>query len=105
MSEQPANFDDYPAHGDKRTFGIPFCNYGPLLVLKLNAFAQRTTLKQAKDAYDILSLATLETQFTEANQLGPMLAESFYHGPRTSKESSMRLREDLVTIAHALLNA
>ncbi len=122
-------------HGDKRTFAIPFCNYGPLLVLKLNAFAQRTTIKQAKDAYDILSLVrscedgpeavvkafgaeknsdnsglesalrALETHFTEADQLGPTLAEFFYHGPRTSKESSLRLREDLVTIAHALLNA
>lgn len=121
--------------GDKRTFAIPFCNYGPLLVLKLNAFAQRTTVKQAKDAYDILTLVrscedgpeavvtafgveknsanpgleaalrTLETHFTDANQLGPTLAGSFYHGPRTSKESSVRLREDLVTIAHALLNA
>lgn len=122
-------------HGDKRTCAIPFCNYGPLLVLKLNAFAQRTTIKQAKDAYDILSLVrscedgpeavvkafgaekksdntglatalrTLETHFIEADQLGPTLAESFYHGPRTSKETSLRLREDLVTITHALLNA
>ena len=122
-------------HGDNRTFAIPFCNYGPLLVLKLNAFAQRTTVKQAKDAYDILALVrscedgpeavvaafgaeknsdntglatalrTLEAHFTDANHLGPKLAESFYHGARTSKEASMRLREDLVTIAHALLNA
>lgn len=35
---------------DMRTFLIPFCNYGPLLVLKINAFAQRNGVKRGKDA-------------------------------------------------------
>ncbi len=122
-------------HGNLREFAIPFSDYGPLIVLKLNAFAQRTTGKRAKDAYDILSLvrssvdgpeavvasfgvekkienpglavalATLEEHFSDADQLGPMLAESFYLGARSTKESGLRLREDMVTVAHALLEA
>lgn len=121
--------------GDERSFGIPVCNYGPLLVLKLNAFATRTGSKQAKDAYDILSLVrsnvdgpeaavtsfgkekrsdnqglgraleTLEAHFTSADQLAPSLAASFYLGSQADEETSLRLREDLVTVGHALLRA
>lgn len=121
--------------GDERTFCIPFCNYGPLLVLKINAFAKRQGSKRGKDAYDILSLVrscqdgpeaavagfleekqtgnaglelalrTLEEHFSDAGQLGPTMAASFYLGPRSDRYSALRLREDLVTVAHALLNA
>jgi len=121
--------------GDQRTFAIPVCNYGPLLVLKLNAFAQRKGPKRGKDAYDILSLVrsnidgpeaavasfgqerqsdnqglklalrTLEAHFTDGDELGPTLASSFYLGSNPDKETSLRLREDLVTIGHALLGA
>jgi len=121
--------------GDVRTFRIPFCNYGPLLVLKINAFAQRNGVKRGKDAYDILSLVrssvdgpeqvvkafseekrkenaglalamkTLEQHFTHAEAPGPTLAASFYLGPRANPNSSIRLREDLVTVALALLNS
>ena len=119
--------------GDQRSFAVRVCNYGPLLVLKLNAFAQRKGPKRAKDAYDILSLVqsnvdgpeiavhsfeqekqsdnqglvraleTLEEHFTDEGQLGPRLAASFYLGSQGDEESSLRLREDLVTVGHALL--
>jgi hypothetical protein len=122
-------------YGDERTFRIPFCDYGPLLVLKLNAFANRISTKKAKDAYDRLSLvhscedgaeaavesfgkeklaentgvttalATLEKDFTRADADGPQLAQSFYHGNSASRFASLRLKEDVVTIAHALINA
>jgi hypothetical protein len=122
-------------YGDQRNFSIPFCNYGSLLVLKLNAFAQRMSPKRAKDAYDILSLVlsnkegpeeavtsftqekssdnlglklaldTLETHFTEPDQLGPSLAASFYLGSQDNKGLSLRLREDLVTVGRALLHS
>ncbi len=125
----------YDPHGNLRDFAIPFCDYGPLLVLKLNAFAKRTTAKRAKDAYDILSLvrssvdgpeavvasfgsekksdnpgliialAALEKHFSDVDRLGPTLAASFYLGSGSTKESSLRLREDLVTVAQALLEA
>jgi len=121
--------------GDVRSFALPFCNYGPLLVLKLNAFAKRSGPKRAKDAYDILSLVlssedgaeavvgafgeekksdnpglkvaltTLETQFSDVKQLGPTLADSFYLGSRGDKDLSLRLREDVVTVGQALLRA
>jgi hypothetical protein len=121
--------------GDFRTFRIPFCNYGPLLVLKINAFAQRNGAKRGKDAYDILSLVrscvdgpervvaafgeekhqdnaglrlameTLERHFKDADGLGPTLAASFYLGTRAGNNSTLRLREDLVTVASALLNS
>jgi len=52
--------------GDHRTFAIPVCNYGPLLVLKLNAFAQRQGPKRGKDAYDILSLVRSNIDDPEA---------------------------------------
>lgn len=121
--------------GDVRTFNIPFCSYGPLLVLKINAFAKREGPKRGKDAYDILSLVrscvdgpelvvaafgeekraensgmemamrTLAEHFSDAEQLGPTLAASFYLGSQANKNSTLRLREDLVTVARALLYA
>ncbi len=121
--------------GDLRTFQIPFCNYGPLLVLKLNAFAQRNGMKLGKDAYDILALVrscvdgpeqvvaafgdekrtenlgmkmaleTLEDHFENAEALGPTLAASFYLRADADMNSIIRLREDMVTVALALLNS
>ena len=121
--------------GDPCMYSIPFCNYGPLIVLKLNAFANRTSAKKAKDAYDILSLVhscedgaeaavasfgeekkvgntgvksainALEENFTDTEKLGPTLAQDFYYGNLASKDESIRLREDCVTLAKALLNS
>ena len=125
----------YDQFGDRRTFPIRFCNYGPLIVLKLNAFANRTSAKKAKDAYDILSLVhscedgpevavasfgeekragnagivsairALEEDFTNTESKGPVLAQGFYFGSLASKEEGVRLREDCVTIAKALLDS
>jgi hypothetical protein len=122
-------------YGYHRTFQIPFCDYGPLLVLKLNAFAGRSSAKKNKDAYDILALvhscedgaeravasfgeeksrdnsgmanalATLENDFSEVDSIGPGLAKNFYHGESLNNSASMRLKEDYVTIARALLDA
>ena len=122
-------------YGDRRTFQIPFCDYGPLLVLKINAFAGRASAKKAKDAYDILALVhscadgaekaifsfgrekasknsgmetaleTLENDFSEVGSIGPGLAKDFYHGESVNDFVSLRLKEDLVTIVQALLNA
>lgn len=125
----------YDQHGDARSFQIPFCDYGPLLVLKINAFAGRSSTKRAKDAYDILSLvhscadgaevavasfgrekssrnsgmeralATLKKDFAGINAIGPNLAKNFYYGEAISDSTSLRLKEDFVTIVHALLDA
>lgn len=121
-------------YGEERSFSIPVCNFGPLLVLKLNAFAKRTHGKKAKDAYDILTLVrssetdpeeiiasfaeektsenpamklaleTLQQDFTTADAPGPALAESFYLGPNPDYETGLKLREDLVTVALALID-
>ncbi|MBK1830776.1 hypothetical protein JIN77_08565 [Verrucomicrobiaceae bacterium R5-34] len=122
-------------YGEPRTFQIPFCDYGPLLVLKLNAFAGRTSAKKAKDAYDILTLVhscedgaeravasfgkekgsgntgmetaleTLKNDFADVDATGPNLAKDFYHGAAANDSVSLRLKEDYVTIARALLDA
>ncbi|MCU0795136.1 MAG: hypothetical protein MUF31_04290 [Akkermansiaceae bacterium] len=120
--------------GDDRTYRVPICGIGPLLVLKLNAFAGRTHDKKAKDAYDILALVSsysggplaaieafhrekekdnpamegalecLAKDFQEVESLGPGLAMAFRFGPDSSVESGLRLREDLVSIARAMLD-
>jgi hypothetical protein len=41
-------------YGEPKTYRVPICGIGPLLVLKLNAFAKRSGGKRAKDAYDLL---------------------------------------------------
>lgn len=119
--------------GDARTHRLPICGIAPLLVLKLNAFAARTHEKKAKDAYDILALVSsysrgsaaaigafeiekvkgnpameralecLARDFRDGDSLAPRLAMSFRFGPDPQHESGVRLREDLVTIAQALL--
>ena len=106
----------------------------PLLVLKLNAFAKRPGGKKAKDAYDLLvavssysegpaaaiaafhteaasdnpafetAAQTLKWHFTQPNLDGPIQASLFRYGQNDSGSEGMRLKEDLVTIAHALLD-
>lgn len=119
--------------GDQRTFCLPVCGVGPLLVLKLNAFAQRTHQKKAKDAYDVLALVssysggalaaikafekekqsdnpamttaleTLKNGFHDRDCAGPKLAREFRFGKGVEDESGLRLRTDLATIGQALL--
>jgi hypothetical protein len=52
-----------------------------------------------------LAMKTLEQNFTHPESPGPMLAASFYLGPGANMKSTIRLREDLVTVALALLNS
>ena len=47
----------------------------------------------------------LEKDFTHTDSAGPMLAQNFYYGNSVDNAVSMRLREDFVTIAQALINA
>lgn len=119
--------------GDARTLRVPICGIGPLLVLKLNAFAGRTHEKKAKDAYDILALVSsypkgpaaaitafqrekmkdnpgmkqaldcLAKDFLDHDSLAPKLAMSFRYGLEPKHESGLQLRADLVTIAQSLL--
>jgi len=121
-------------YGDPKTYRVPICGIGPLLVLKLNAFAKRPGGKKAKDAYDLLvavssysegpaaaiaafhteaasdnpafetAAQTLKWHFTQPNLDGPIQASLFRYGQNDSGSEGMRLKEDLVTIAHALLD-
>ena len=121
-------------HGDSKTYQVPICGMGPLLVLKLNAFAKRANAKKAKDAYDLLvavslysegpraaieafhaeavsgnpafevAVQTLKAHFTAIDQDGPLQAFQFRYGPSAPGDEGMRLKEDLVTIALALLD-
>ncbi len=121
--------------GDERTFQIPICGIGPLLVLKLNAFAKRQDDKKAKDAYDILvavtaysggadaairafqaeklagnpamdlALKTLARDFAEINGAGAAAASRFRYGSGKDSAFAVRLQTDLVSVAQALLES
>ncbi len=120
--------------GDPKTYRVPICGIGPLLVLKLNAFAKRANAKKAKDAYDLLvavslysdgpavaieafhlegasgnpafevAVQTLKAHFTATDQDGPLQALLFRYGQNDPGDEGMRLKEDLVTIALVLLD-
>lgn len=120
--------------GSLKIYRVPICGMGPLLVLKLNAFAKRPGAKKAKDAYDLLvavssysqgpaaaiaefhteavsgnpafeaAVRTLRNHFTANDQDGPLQALQFRYGRNDSGDEGRRLREDLVTIARALLD-
>lgn len=119
--------------GDQRVFRIPICGIGPLLVLKLNAFAKRKNEKRGKDAYDILvvvtsysggvaaavrafhdekqkgnpamavALETLGRDFSGSDGAGPTLARRFRYGAGRDDENGLRMQTDLVRVAEALL--
>jgi len=120
-------------YGDPQTYRVPICGIGPLLVLKLNAFAKRSSGKRAKDAYDLLvavssysegpvaaieafhaealsdnpafdaAVQILKSHFIQPDLDGPLQAAQFCYGQTDPGDEVMRLKEDLVTIAHALL--
>ena len=52
-----------------------------------------------------LALETLEDHFGNAEALGPTLAASFYLRADANMNAVIRLREDMVTVALALLNS
>lgn len=119
--------------GDDRVFRIPICGIGPLLVLKLNAFAKRKNEKRGKDAYDILvvvtsysegvaaavrafhdetqkgnpgmqvALETLARDFSGSDGGGPTLARRFRYGAGRDDENGLRMQADLVRVALELL--
>jgi hypothetical protein len=119
--------------GDERVFRIPICGIGPLLVLKLNAFAKRRNEKRGKDAYDILvvvtsysggvaaavrafhdemqkgnpgmsvALETLVRDFSASDGAGPTLARRFRYGVGWDDENGLRMQADLVRLAQELL--
>jgi hypothetical protein len=119
--------------GDKRVFQIPICGIGPLLVLKLNAFAKRNHEKRGKDAYDILvvvtsysggvaaavrafhdekqkgnpgmsiALETLARDFSASDGAAPTLARRFRYGSGRDDENGLRMQADLVSLAQELL--
>ena len=120
--------------GDERIFQIPVCGIGALLILKLNAFANRKNKKKAKDAFDILvavsayskgaaaavdafhaertaenpafegAVETLVKSFREVDSEGPILAHQFCYGEAAADSNDFRLRTNLVSIAKELLS-
>jgi hypothetical protein len=118
--------------GDQRVFRVPICGIGPLLVLKLNAFAKRKNEKRGKDAYDILvvvtsysggvaaavrafhdekqkgnpamavALETLGRDYSGSDGAGPTLARRFRYGTGRDDENGLRMQADLVRVAQAL---
>ena len=130
---EDAEINGIDRFGDPRCFLIPICGIGPLLVLKLNAFAKRQNEKKAKDAYDILvavssysggaaaaikafeiekqannpamavALETLARDFIHPDGSGPRLARQFQFGSGQEVERGLRLQTDLVAIGQALL--
>ena len=52
-----------------------------------------------------LAMETLEQYFHDAGALGPSLASSFYLRSDEDMNSIIRLREDMVTVAMALIHS
>lgn len=73
QTKQPYLIEGLDAYGVKQSFKIPVVALGPLLVLKLNAFANR---RQPKDAFDFLNLAVIHHQ-----SAGKALAEEHSINP------------------------
>jgi len=111
---------------------VAVANIGPLLVLKLNAFGGPTGRRLPKDAYDVLlavagfvdgaeaavtgfraeanarntgyefALATLQKDFSEPDQDGPIRAAEFHPGDAVNRE---RIRQDVATVGRILLGS
>lgn len=106
-TKRKVSIEGHDLFGVRQRVQVPVSGIGPLLVLKLNAFAGR---QQPKDAYDVLLLvsryvdgfdaavagfrveataanpgyaravATLRQHFTEAGQSGPLRCAAFAFG-------------------------
>ena len=109
---------------------VAVADIGPLLVLKLNAFGGPTGRRLPKDAYDVLlaitgfvdgpeaaiarfraeakagntgyafSLTTLEKDFSNPDQDGPVRAADFHPGDASSRD---RIRQNLAPVGMMLL--
>lgn len=117
-------------YGAEQDCKVAVAEIGPLLVLKLNAFGGPTGRRFPKDAYDVLlavtgfvdgseaavaafrseakagntgyafALATLQKDFSDPGQDGPIRAAEFHPGDANSRS---RIREDVVTVGRILL--
>jgi hypothetical protein len=117
-------------YGAERACTIKVADIGPMLVLKLNAFGGPTGRRLPKDAYDVLlavtgfldgpraavagfqeeekrgnsgyayALATLERDFCDPAQDGPIRAAQFL---RPDASTRNRIREDMATVGRILL--
>jgi len=117
-------------YGAEQECKVAVADIGPLLVLKLNAFGGSTGRRLPKDAYDVLLAVTgfvagpaaavaafqaeakagntgfefavksLQNDFTNAGQDGPIRAAEFHPGNAGNRD---RVREDVATVGRMLL--
>ena len=117
-------------YGAERECQVAVADIGPLLVLKLNAFGGPTGRRLPKDAYDVLlavtgfvdgpeaavaafhaeagagntgyafARTTLQKDFTDPAQDGPIRAAEFHPG---NADNRNRIRQDVATIGRILL--
>jgi hypothetical protein len=117
-------------YGAEQECTVAVADIGPLLVLKLNAFGGPTGRRLPKDAYDVLLAVTgfvdgpaaavaafqaeakagntgfdfavksLQNDFTERGQDGPIRAAEFHPGNTGNRD---RVREDVATVGRMLL--
>lgn len=127
-TRKPVAIKGQDVFGAVQQFNIPICGIGPLLVLKLNAFAGR---QQPKDAYDILlavsrysegpetaiaafraeqtaenrgyarAVKTLRSHFSRDDQSGPLRCTAFLG--QADSQRATQIAELTVTIGRALL--
>ena len=126
-TKTPIPVSGHDAYGVRKTVNVPVSGIGPLLVLKINAFASR---EQPKDAYDILlsvsnyvggfaaaitafqeetnqgntgyayAVAALQRHFTADNQSGPLRCAAFAPADAASRE---QIIQQSVSVGKALL--
>ena len=119
-------------YGKEQECKIAVADIGPLLVLKLNAFGGPTGRRLPKDAYDVLlvttgfvdgpeaavagfraeasaentgyafAMKTLQKDFLDPGQDGPIRAAEFHPGNANSRD---RIRQDVATVGKFLLGS
>jgi hypothetical protein len=117
-------------YGAAQECKVAVADIGPLLVLKLNAFGGPTGRRLPKDAYDVLlavtgfvdgpaaaiaafrveakagntgyafALTTLQKDFSDPDQDGPIRAAEFHPGNASNRD---RIRQDVATVGRILL--
>ncbi len=120
----------FDLYGAEQECEVAVADIGPLLVLKLNAFGGPTGRRLPKDAYDVLlavtgfvdgpaaavaafqleakagnagfefAMKSLQNDFTEPGQDGPIRAAEFHPGATANRD---RIREDVATVGRLLL--
>lgn len=117
-------------YGAEQECKVAVADIGPMLVLKLNAFGGPTGRRLPKDAYDVLllvtrfvegpeaavagfraeakagntgyefALKTLQKDFSEPGQDGPIRAAEFHPGDAGNRD---RIRQDVATVGNVIL--